>query len=55
VLTEQRNLFRAKRDYAQARYNYIVNSLSLKQAASTLLPEDLALVNAWLNGKKRGN
>ncbi|MGZ8219090.1 TolC family outer membrane protein, partial [Methylomagnum sp.] len=27
VLAEQRNLFRAKRDYAQARYNYIVNSL----------------------------
>lgn len=54
VLTEQRNLFRAKRDYAQARYNYIVNSLSLKQAASTLQTEDLALVNAWLNGKARG-
>ncbi|MGZ8219527.1 TolC family protein, partial [Methylomagnum sp.] len=53
VLAEQRNLFRAKRDYAQARYNYIVNSLSLKQAASSLQTEDLALVNAWLNGKAR--
>jgi outer membrane protein len=50
VLTEQRNLFRAKRDYAQARYNYIVNSLRLKQAASILKPEDLALINAWLHG-----
>ena len=50
VLTEQRNLFRAKRDYAQARYNYIVNSLRLKQAASILKPEDLALINTWLHG-----
>jgi outer membrane protein len=52
VLAEQRNLFRARRDYAQARYNYITDSLSLKQAASSLMPEDLALINAWLNGEK---
>jgi outer membrane protein len=50
VLTEQRNRFGTKRDYAEARYNYIRNSLSLKQAASTLVPEDLALVNLWLHG-----
>ncbi|MGX2040982.1 TolC family outer membrane protein [Methylocaldum sp. MU1018] len=48
VLAEQRNLFRAKRDYARARYDYIVNSLALKQAAGTLSPEDFALVNQWL-------
>lgn len=52
VLTEQRNRFRTKRDYAQSRYNYISNSLSLKQAASTLSPEDLALVNHWLHGSR---
>jgi outer membrane protein len=52
VLTEQRNRFRTKRDYSEARYNYIRNSLSLKQAASTLAPEDLALVNHWLHGSK---
>jgi outer membrane protein len=49
VLTEQRNLYRAKRDYAQARYDYIVNSLSLKQASSILLREDIELVNRWLS------
>lgn len=48
VLTEQRNLFRAKRDYARARYDYIINSLALKQAAGTLNPGDLAIVNQWL-------
>jgi outer membrane protein len=52
VLTEQRNRFGTKRDYSEARYNYIRNSLSLKQAASTLMPEDLALVNHWLHGNK---
>ncbi|NJD08196.1 MAG: channel protein TolC, partial [Methylococcaceae bacterium] len=48
VLTEQRNLYGAKRNYAKARYDYIVNSLSLKQAAGMLQREDLELVNRWL-------
>ena len=51
VLTEQRNLYRAKRDYARSRYDYILNSLRLKQAAGTLKTEDMMLVNSWL---KRG-
>jgi outer membrane protein len=50
VLTEQRNLYGAKRNYAKARYDYIVNSLSLKQAAGVLQREDLELVNSWLGG-----
>lgn len=49
VLTEQRNLFQAKRDYAKARYDYIVNSLTLKQAASELQREDIEFVNRWLS------
>jgi outer membrane protein len=53
VLTEQRNLFRTKRDYARARYDYIINSLSLKQAAGTLNPADLAIVNQWLRPNSR--
>jgi outer membrane protein len=48
VVAEQRNLTRARRDYAKTRYDYIVNSLTLKQAASTLEGADLALVNDWL-------
>lgn len=49
VLAEQRNLYRAKRDYAAARYEYIINSLSLKRTASTLMLEDLAFINNWLH------
>ena len=48
VLVAQRNLFQAQRNYAQARYSYIVNMLRLKQAAGTLSPEDLQEVNRWL-------
>ncbi|BBA34106.1 type I secretion outer membrane protein, TolC family [Methylocaldum marinum] len=55
VLTEQRNLFRTKRDYARARYDYIINSLSLKQAAGTLNPADLAIVNQWLRPNSKAD
>lgn len=51
VVLVQRNLYQNLRDYAQARYNYITNSLSLKQAASALQTEDLALVNSWLSAE----
>ncbi len=48
VLLAQSNLFRAKRDYAQARYSYILNTLQLKQAAGTLSVDDIRLINGWL-------
>lgn len=51
VLTQQKVLYAAKRDYAKARYDYIVNSLSLKQAAGLLQREDVELVNRWLKKK----
>jgi outer membrane protein len=51
VLIEQRNLFRTLRDYAKTRYDYLINSLALKQAASSLLPEDLARINQWLSAE----
>lgn len=48
VLVEQRNLYRARRDYSLARYEYILNSLRLKQAAGSLSRQDLESLNAWL-------
>ncbi len=48
VLNAQRELFRARNNYAQARYDYILNLLRLKQAAGTLSPRDLMAVNRWL-------
>lgn len=48
VLDAQRTLFRAVRDYNNTRYNYIIDNLSLKQAAGTLSPQDLEELSAWL-------
>ncbi|WP_427979182.1 outer membrane channel protein TolC [Agarivorans sp.] len=43
-----RNLYSAKSDLANARYDYILNMLALKQAAGTLSEEDVILVNSGL-------
>lgn len=48
VLDAQRELFRTERDHARARYDYILQTLRLKQAAGTLSPADLAHINTWL-------
>lgn len=45
VLTSLRNVFSARRDYANARYNYLLSTLSLKQAAGTLSDKDIAAMN----------
>ena len=41
-------LISTRRDYAQAIYNYAINVLKLKAAAGTLIDDDLAYVNQWL-------
>lgn len=48
VLAEQRNLFRVRRDYARARYDYLVNGIKLKRAASSLTRDDLEQINRLL-------
>ena len=48
VLDAQRDLYLAKRDYAQSRYDYLLNVLKLKQAAGTLAEADLGIVHAAL-------
>lgn len=48
VLNAKRDLFRAKRDFADARYLYVIDILNLKQAAGTLAVDDLKLINSWL-------
>ena len=49
VLNVRRELFRAQRDYARARYDYILASLRLKQAAGILSDDDLTQINTWLS------
>jgi len=48
VLNAQQLLFSARRDLAQARYNYILSLLRLTAAAGELDEEDLQRINAWL-------
>jgi outer membrane protein len=48
VLDAQRDLYLARRDYAQSRYDYLFNRLRLKQAAGTLSEADLVNVGAAL-------
>jgi len=49
VLLALQETFRAKRDYSRARYDYILSTLSLKQAAGTLSVDDLLQIDGWLN------
>ncbi|PPD32222.1 MAG: channel protein TolC [Methylomonas sp.] len=48
LLAIQRNLFKAKSDYAQGRYNYLINGVKLKQAAGSLSDQDLLQINEYL-------
>ncbi len=49
VLLALRELFRTQRDLSRARYDYLLDTLRLKQAAGTLSVEDLVALNAWLS------
>ena len=46
VLNAQNKLFAAQRDYANSRYDFIINSLRLK-VAGTLSPEDIARLEGF--------
>jgi outer membrane protein len=54
VLDAERAYYVALRDYANARYDYVINTLQLKQAAGTLSPQDLIDLNNWLSANARG-
>ena len=48
VLRARENLYRALRQYADARYNYVMDSLTLRQVAGILTPQDIIDLNEWL-------
>jgi outer membrane protein len=48
VLQTQRVLYNAARDYANARYDYVLDTLRLKQQAGTLTPQDIYDLDKWL-------
>jgi outer membrane protein len=45
VLDAQRDLYLAKRDYEQARYDYLIYRMRLKQAVGTLAEGDILSVS----------
>ena len=51
VLNAQQQLFSARRDLAQAKYNYIMSTLKLKASVGRLTEADVVAVNAWLERK----
>ncbi|MDH3901077.1 MAG: TolC family outer membrane protein [Gammaproteobacteria bacterium] len=55
VLDSQRELLRARRDHARSRYDYLLDTLSLKQAAGIVEGPDLARVNDMLNVPRKSD
>ena len=49
VLDAERDLYLGKRDYAQTRYDYILNIIRLKQSVGTISQTDVSMVSSWLN------
>jgi outer membrane protein len=48
VLVAQRTLFQAKRNFSNARYDYILSMMRLKQVAGQLSPKDVYEIGLWL-------
>ena len=53
VLNAQSQLYQTKRDLAQARYNVLLGTLKLRQAAGTLGLEDVQRINSLLAPPKQ--
>jgi len=49
VLVAQRTVYQARRNYANARYDYILSMMRLKEVAGQLSPDDIYQLNAWLD------
>ena len=48
LLRSRENLYRALRQYASARYDYVLDTLALKQVSGLLTPQDIMDLNEWL-------
>ena len=49
VLNAQRQLYSVVREYNNARYDYVINTLKLKQVAGKLSPADLMELSIYLS------
>ena len=48
VLDAERDLYSARKDFAKARYDYLLNGLRLKAQVGVLVEADLLAINQWL-------
>lgn len=48
VLLAERNVYAAKRDYANSRYDYVINTVKLRAASGQLGEIDIKELNSWL-------
>ncbi len=48
VLLAERTVYAAKRDYANSRYDYVINTLKLRSASGQLSELDIKELNGWL-------
>ena len=55
VLNSLRLVFSARRNYASSRYNLLLNSFALRQAAGTLNERDIVALNGYMNQAPRIN
>lgn len=53
VVNAQNNVFQAQRDYFNALYAYILNSLELEAVVGSLVPADLDYLEQWLDTEKQ--
>ncbi len=54
VLQAQQLLFRSQFDYADSRYNYVLDLLLLKNTAGALVEDDLRELNSYTDPKRSG-
>lgn len=53
VLSAQRRRFMALREYQNARYDYLINTLRLKQVSGTLVESELDQLSMYMRGQSR--
>ncbi len=49
VLQAQRQLYQARRNYTTALYDYVINTIRLREVAGMLTPADVQAIDQWLN------
>lgn len=51
VLLAQRQLYQARRDYATVLYDYVINTIRLREVAGMLTPGDVQEIDKWLQAQ----